>query len=86
MNTNTRVAGAALLGFVAATAAFQPAMAEQLKKPKQQVVDTRVTGSIAPADMACDPADAKAGIVCRITGGETANRYPSAPINPAFGF
>lgn len=89
MNTNfrtARLAAAALVGLVAATSALQPTMAEEMNKPKQQVIDARTTGSIATADKACDPREAKAGLLCRITGGEATTRYPSAPVNPAFGF
>ena len=82
----TRLASAALLGLLAATAAFQPAFAEEVKKPKQAIVDTRTTGSIAYGETACDPNDPRAGIVCRVTHGDTDARFPPAPVNPAFGF
>ncbi|MCI5076237.1 hypothetical protein [Oricola sp.] len=88
MNTRSRHTplAAALLGLVAATAALQPAVAEEVKKPQHTLVDTRTTGSIPAGASACDPNAPNAGIVCRVTEGEKAPRYPAAPVNPAFGF
>ena len=82
-----RFATAALLGFGVATTAFQPAFARDVKQPQSQAqVDTRTTGSIAQPGAACDPNDPNAGIVCRVTKGEREPHFPSAPVNPAFGF
>jgi len=82
-----RFATVALLGLGVATVAFQPAFAKEVKQPQSQAqVDTRTTGSIAPAGRACDPNSPNADIVCRVTRGEQDPRFPSAPSNPAFGF
>ena len=82
-----RFATAALLGLGIATAAFHPAFAREVKQPQQQaLVDTRTTGSIAPAGRTCDPNNPNADIVCRVTRGEQDPHFPSAPSNPAFGF
>ena len=82
-----RFATAALLGLGVATAAFQPAFAKEVKPPQSQAqVDTRTTGSIAPAVRVCDPSNPNADIVCRVTRGERDPHFPSAPSNPAFGF
>jgi|GEM_PF-1596341 len=82
-----RFATAALLGLSVATAAFQPAFAKDVKQPQSQArVDTRTTGSIAPAGQACDPNNPNADIVCRVTRGEQDPHFPTAPANPAFGF
>jgi hypothetical protein len=85
MSTRTmRLAAATLVGLSAATAAYAPARADEAKN--DTLVDTRTTGSISATDRACDPNDPKAGIICRVTRGEPDARYPSAPVNPAFGF
>jgi hypothetical protein len=89
MNTGTRtmhLAAAAFLGLATATAAIAPAFAEEAKKPEQVMIDTRTTGSVSVASRNCDPTDPKAGIVCRVTHGENQPHFPSAPVNPAFGF
>ncbi len=79
-----RLSAAALLGLSFATAAIAPSVAEEAPAKQETRVDTRTTGSI-PAQ-ACDPNDPKAGIVCHVTRGEQNARFPSAPVNPAFGF
>lgn len=89
MNTGTRtmhLAAAAFLGLATATAAVAPTFAEEAKKPEQVMIDTRTTGSVPVANRNCDPNDPKAGIVCRVTQGENGPQFPSAPVNPAFGF
>ncbi|GAB4348568.1 MAG: hypothetical protein Kow0026_03210 [Oricola sp.] len=87
MNTPTRtmrLAAAALVGLAATAAAFAPAHAGQTAT--QTEVDTRATGSVTATDRDCDPRDPKAGIICRVTRGKPDAKYPSAPVNPAFGF
>lgn len=87
MTTSTRtkrLAAAALIGIASATAAIAPAQADQAKK--ETVVDTRTTGSISVTARDCDPDNPRAGIICRVTRGEPDAKYPSAPVNPAFGF
>ena len=87
MNTSARtmrLAAAALVGLTAATAAYAPARADEAKQ--DTMVDTRTTGSISATDRDCDPSNPKAGIICRVTRGEPDAKYPSAPVNPAFGF
>jgi len=79
-----RFTATALIGLASAIAAFAPAHADEMKK--ETVVDMRTTGSISATDRDCDPNDPKAGIVCRVTRGEPGAKYPSAPVNPAFGF
>lgn len=87
MKTSTRTkrfAAAALIGLAAATAAWAPASADEVNKGV--LVDTRTTGSISATDRDCDPDNPKAEIICRVTRGQPDAIYPSAPVNPAFGF
>ena len=79
-----QMSGAALLGLSFATAAIAPSVADEAPVKKETRVDTRTTGSIP--GQACDPNDPKAGIVCHVTRGKPDARFPSAPVNPAFGF
>lgn len=86
MNTRSTRIAAALMALASAAALAAPVQAEEAKQAQPQLVDTRTTGSIAYAPQDCDPNDPDAGIVCRVTKGERDARFPSAPVNPAFGF
>ena len=89
MNTTSpilRLAAALVFGATAITIALQPVHAEEVKKSAETRIDTRTTGSVRLNATTCDPDDPEAGLVCRLTRGEPGAKYPSAPVNPAFGF
>ncbi|QKV17386.1 hypothetical protein [Oricola thermophila] len=77
-----RIAAAALLGLAAVA---MPASADEYPQDRQVVTDAMNTGSISSLDRACNPDDPNADIVCRITRGNPDPKFPSVPVNPAFG-
>lgn len=79
--TIAKIAAASLIAFAALAAA--PAQAEDSGKKEYALTNQGAAGSVLAFSRACKAADEDAGIVCN---GETANTYPSAPANFAFGF
>ena len=85
-NRAIRFTAAAFIGVASAAVALQPAFSEEIRKPDETLVDTRTTGSVAPAGTICNPNDPGSDIVCKVTRGQRDVHFPSAPVNPAFGF
>jgi hypothetical protein len=81
-----RTAAAALMAVSVAATAIAPAIADTASKKQETLIDRTATGSIQPrAAPDCSLAENRADIVCRIAGGDRAPKFPSAPVNPAFG-
>lgn len=84
--TLARLSAAALLGLTVAVSGMAPAFADEQPVKKHVEVDTRTTGSIAEPGKFCDPSAPNADIVCKVTRGDRDATFPSAPVNPPFGF
>lgn len=85
----TRFATIAATLLIAMPLSMNAASAETVKTEGKQIValDTNPTGSIQRADSVqnCNPNSPNAGAICKITGGNTNTKFPSAPISQ-FGF
>ncbi|MEM8542153.1 MAG: hypothetical protein AAGF25_14455 [Pseudomonadota bacterium] len=85
----TRFATIAATLLIAMPLSLSAASAETVKAGSKQIValDTTPTGSIQRADSGrnCNPNSPNAGAICKITGGKTNTKFPSAPISQ-FGF
>lgn len=82
----TRIAAASLIALATLGATAAPVFAKEIKTEERVLIDERTTASIATRDRACDPADANSGFACRVDRDGAAAKYPSAPVNPSFGF